>query len=325
MSLLLLSLAEIKQSITMHQAIDAMERAFIQLAKTRVKLPLRTGVSIEEKQALMLTMPAYLEEDKALGLKVISIFPHNLAQNKPSINGLILLLDANTGEAKAVMDAGYLTALRTGAISGLATKYFSVENAEHVAIIGTGAQAHTQLEAIAAVRPIKRVSVWSRNIKNANAFVEKWNDKFNIKAYETVSLAIKDADIICTATSSTEPLIQLQDLQSHVHINAIGSHSKSMREISNEVLNQSLVIVDQLEAALAESGEIMSAIAQNQLQKESIIEIGHWLLSKEPCEHSQLTVFKSVGLAIQDLSVAEVVYQHAFNNNLGSQFVLTDQ
>jgi len=323
MSLLLLSLNEIKQSITMEQAINAMEHAFMQLANNQVKLPLRTGVSIEDKQALMLTMPAYLEKDKALGLKVISIFPNNLAQNKPSINGLILLLDANTGEAKAIMDAGYLTALRTGAVSGLATKYFSIENAEHVAIIGTGAQAHTQLEAIAAVRPIKRVSVWSRNIKNANAFVEKWKNRFDIKAYETVSLAIKDADIICTATSSTEPLIQLQDLQSHVHINAIGSHSKSMREIGNDVLNQSVVIVDQLEAALAESGEIISAMDQNQLKKESIIEIGHWLLNKEPHYHNQLTVFKSVGLAIQDLSVAEIVYNHALSNSLGLQFSLT--
>ena len=322
MSIRLLSVAEIKQSITMHQAIDAMEGAFIQMAKNQVKLPLRTGVSIEDKQALMLSMPAYLEKDKALGLKVISIFPNNLAQNKPSINGLILLLDANTGEAKAIMDAGYLTALRTGAVSGLATKYFSIENAEHVAIIGTGAQAHTQLEAMAAVRPITRVSVWSRNIKNANAFVEKWENQFDIKAYETVPLAIKDADIICTATGSTEPLIQLHDLQPHVHINAIGSHSKFMREISNDVLNQSVVIVDQLSAALAESGEIISALEQTQLKKESIIEIGHWLLNKEPLYHNRLTVFKSVGLAIQDLSVAEVVYTHALNKNLGSIFQL---
>lgn len=124
MSLRLLSLNEVKQSITMNQAIAAMEKAFVQLANKQAKLPLRTGISIDEEEALTLTMPAYLAQDKALGLKVASIFPKNSTLNKPTITGFIMLLDASTGEPKALMDAGYLTALRTGAVSGLATQYF---------------------------------------------------------------------------------------------------------------------------------------------------------------------------------------------------------
>ncbi|WP_232220395.1 ornithine cyclodeaminase family protein [Legionella tunisiensis] len=173
MNLRLLSLPEVKQSITMNQAIDAMERTFLQLAKQEVRLPLRTGIPIVEENALTLTMPAYLARDKTLGLKVVSIFPNNLAKNKPSITGFIMLLDANTGEPKVLMDAAYLTALRTGAVSGLATKYFARDDANHVAIIGSGTQALTQLEAVAAVRNIKRVSLWSRNKENAEKLAKK--------------------------------------------------------------------------------------------------------------------------------------------------------
>lgn len=301
----------------MQQAIEAMENAFIQLAAAQVKLPLRTGLAIDEEQALMLTMPAFMEQEKTLGLKVVSIFPHNLEKNKPSIHGLILLLDANTGEPQALMDAGYLTALRTGAISGLATKYFSRDEASHVAIMGSGAQAYTQLEAIAAVRPITRVSVWSRHFTHAQEFARKIEDQYEVRAYDSVKTAIKDADIICTVTSSTEPFIQFQDVASPVHINAIGSHSSAMREISDAVLEHAVVIVDQVEAALAESGEIIHAVNQNKLQKESIIEIGQWLLHQDINYKERLTVFKSVGLAIQDLSVAQVVYQHAIKKELG--------
>lgn len=322
MSLRLLSLDEVKQCITMSQAITAMEKAFIQLANKQAKLPLRTGISIDEEEALTLTMPAYLAQDKALGLKVASIFPKNSALNKPTITGFIMLLDASTGEPKALMDAGYLTALRTGAVSGLATQYFSMDNSTHVAIIGSGVQAETQLEAVANVREIKEVSVWSRNIKNAEQFAEKYAHQYSIKVHERVALAVKNADIICTATGSVEPLIHLSDLKPHVHVNAIGSHTPKMKEISSEVLKNAVVIVDQLDAVMAESGEIISAVQENKIEQEDIIEIGHWLINKQPEYKKETTVFKSVGLSIQDLSVASVVYQNALNKKLGTQFSL---
>ncbi|MCE0722030.1 MULTISPECIES: ornithine cyclodeaminase family protein [Legionella] len=323
MSLRLLSLDEVKQSITMSQAIKAMEHAFIQLAKQQVKLPLRTGIIIDEEDALTLTMPAYLAQDKALGLKVASIFPKNSALNKPSITGFIMLLDASTGEPKALMDAGYLTALRTGAVSGLATQYFAVDNATHVAIIGSGVQAETQLQAVATVRDIKQVSVWSRNIQKAEQFATKFASQYAINVYDHIPDAIKNADIICTATGSTEPLIHLQDLQPHVHINAIGSHTPNMKEISSDVLRHAVVIVDQWSAVMAEAGEIISAVQKKQLKQEDVIEIGDWLIHKNTDFKNQITAFKSVGLSIQDVSVASVVYQNAMNNKLGTLFALT--
>lgn len=322
MTIKLLSSEEVKQSISMPQAIEAMETAFLQLFNQQVKLPLRTPVAIEEEQALTLTMPAYLVKDKALGLKVVSIFPNNASLDKPSINGLIILLDAQTGEAKALMEAAYLTALRTGAVSGLATKYFSAPEAKKLAIIGSGAQAKTQLEAVAAVRAIEEVSVWSRNLKNAERFADSLKDNYTVNCYDTVTKTVKDADIICTATNSTEPLIELTDIQTHAHINAIGSHNSSMREISSDVLLNGIIIADQLDAVLAESGEIIHAISQDQLDKECIIELGEWLSHKNVDYTNVLTVFKSVGLAIQDISVAEIVYQNALNNKLGIDFTL---
>jgi len=322
MSLRLLSIQDVKQSISMPQAIDAMERAFMQLAQNQVELPLRTGLAIPEEQALTLTMPAYLRQDQTLGLKVVSIFPGNVAKHKPAINGFIMLLDEKTGEPKVLMDASYLTALRTGAVSGLATKYFAHPDSSHVAIIGSGAQALTQLEAVAAVRSIKRVSIWSRNHKNAQVLADKVLGQYDVVVCDSILSAVKNADIICTATSSTEPLFSLSDIQSHVHINAIGSHSSTMREINNDILKASVVIADQLEAVLAEAGEIISAVESKQLHKEAIIQIGDWLLTKKINYQKQLTVFKSVGLAIQDLSVAQEVYKNALGDNLGTLFAL---
>lgn len=322
MSLQLLSLDEVKRSITMEQAIGAMENAFLQLAQQQVKLPLRTGITIEDQQALALTMPAYLAQDKALGLKVVSVFPNNSAHNKPVITGFIMLLDEHTGEPKALMDAGFLTALRTGAASGLATRYFARDNAAHVAIIGSGIQAQTQLEAVTAVRNIKRVSLWSRNLDNARQFAEKYTALYEINIYDSIALTVRDADIICTATGSTTPLINLHEVQPHVHINAIGAHTPEMQEISPELLGNAVVLVDQLAAVRVESGEIINAIKQQQLKPDAIIEIGTWLSEKSPDYKNQLTVFKSVGLAIQDLSVAAVVYQNAKERNLGTDFNL---
>lgn len=321
MALKLLSVSDVKQSITMIEAIEAMERAFVQLAQQKATLPLRTGVPVG-KNGLTLTMPAYLAQEQILGLKVVSIFPNNVYQNKAAIHGVILLLDATTGEPLILMDAGYLTALRTGAISGLATKYFAQDKASKVAIIGSGAQAITQLEAVAAVREIQRVFVWSRHLENAEKFAKQLESDYDIQVCKQLSSAVQEADIICTATGSSEPLIHYQDVQPHAHINAIGSHSPAMREVSEELLKEAVVIVDQIEAAGAEAGEIISAIAKGKLTKESMIEIGSWLVKKAPDYTKKLTVFKSVGLAIQDLSVAQVVYQNALKMNLGSSFKL---
>ena len=260
----------------------------------------------------MLTMPAYLGEQNALGLKVISVFLNNTAKGKPAINGVILLLNEETGEAQAIMEAGYLTAMRTGAVSGVATKYLAKENATELAIIGSGVQAMTQLEGVASVRPIKKVAIWSRNYDNARSFAQKIEGRFEVNCYQLIQDAVKNADVICTATASSEPLLRLADLKPEVHINAVGSHSPQMCEIHNDVLAEARVIVDQKDAALAEAGEIISALQEHCINQNDIMEIGALLSSNlKSKQNTKLSVFKSVGLAIQDISIAHAVYANA--------------
>lgn len=307
----------------MRDAIDVMENAFLQLAHQQVIIPLRTMVPIKTEDAVSLSMPAYLAQDQQLGIKVISLFPKNTSQKIPTINGVILLLDATTGQPKALMDATYLTALRTGAISGLATRLLAKDDATHVAIIGSGAQAITQLEAVAHVRNIERVSIWSRTQKNATVFAKQIEQQFDTQVFTTVAQAVKEADIICTATNSTEPLIQYNDIKPDIHINAIGSHTKTMREIAPDVLRHAVTVVDQIEAALSEAGEIIDAIESKIIDAHSLLEIGSLLKPASPELKKRLTVFKSVGLAIQDISIADMVYKNAIKNQVGYQYNLS--
>ena len=322
MSFMVLTQSEVQQCIDMNQAILVMEAAFKELYSHQTVLPLRTPLAVEKENALMLTMPAYLSQQNALGLKVISVFPKNIHKDKPGINGVILLLNEETGEAQAIMEAGYLTALRTGAISGLATKYLAKKDAKDLAIIGSGVQAMTQLEAVCSVRPIEKVSIWSRNFENSKNFAQKIDERFKVECHQSIQDAVKNADIICTATPSTEPLINFTDLKPGVHINAVGSHTPKMSEINNDVMAKALVVVDQLEAALSEAGEVISALQTKSIRQEDIIELGALLSTHQPKNHSRLTVFKSVGLAIQDISIAHAVYTTALKKDLGTSMSL---
>ena len=323
MNLKIFTQKEIRECITMKEAIMSMERAFKEYHSGSSILPLRTPITIAKEEALTLTMPAYLGQQEALGLKVVSIFPNNLKHDKPSINGLILLLNEHTGEAKALMEAGYLTALRTGAVSGLATQYLAKENAGHVAILGSGVQALTQLEAVLNVRPIKKISLWSRSIDNAKKMSEQLDHQhYEINCFSGISEAIGDADVICSATGATEPLIHVEDLKLGVHINAVGSHTPQMCEIDSKVLAKSLVVVDQIEAACAEAGEIVAALRDQSIIKDDLLELGAFVSGIKAKSAYQYSVFKSVGLAIQDISIANAVYLNALEKGLGTEVSL---
>lgn len=319
---MILSQREVQQCIEMKQAIIVMEEAFKAYYLRQTILPLRRPVAVEKENALMLTMPAYLSEQNALGLKVISVFPNNTAKDKPAINGVMLLLNEETGEAQAIMEAGYLTAMRTGAVSGLATKYLAKENANHVAIIGSGVQAMTQLEAVASVRPIQKVSIWSRNFEHSRGFARKIEEKYEVECHQTIHNAVEHADVICTATASVEPLIRFADLKSDVHINAVGSHTPQMCEINNDVMAKAVIVVDQLEAALSEAGEVISALQEQCIRQEDIKELGALVHANQMPNKGRLTVFKSVGLAIQDISIAHAVYMNALKKGLGTSLSL---
>lgn len=323
MSLRILTARDIKKILTMQEVIAVMKEAFIQLASGNVCMPLRTAIPIPKHQAVTLCMPTYISSTEQLGVKIVTLFPNNPQRGLPSIHGLVFLFNAQTGQPEALLDGSLLTALRTGAVSGLATDLLARPDASSVAIIGSGVQARTQLEAIACVRKIKQIWIYSRNPANAELFAQEvTNDKnisASIKVTHSAHEATKEADIICTATASTTPLIDIMDVRPGVHINAIGSHTEQMCEIGTKLVSQSKIIVDLRSAALAEAGEIIQSIRAGTLKENAISELGEVILDPTLGRTSpeQTTFFKSVGVAIQDISIADYTLKAAQKINQG--------
>lgn len=305
----ILSGSDIKKIITMGDAIDAMKSAFLAVSEHAVTMPLRTPIKVDKYDAMSLFMPAYLQNEDQLGIKIVSINPHNQEKNIPSINGVIVLLDAKTGQVKAILDAEYLTALRTGAASGLATELFAKKDAKNVAILGSGAQAHTQLQAVITTRPIEKIQVWSRSKSNAELFAKHYADNYQVTVHDSPQQACFDADVVCAATSSVDPIIYRSDVPGHCHINAIGSHTAKHAELASDLLSEATVYVDQISAAMAEAGEVIQAVNHGVITTDDLIEIGTRVNSDNSAQQNTLTVFKSVGLAAQDIAVAEKVYE----------------
>jgi len=323
MKLIILTKEDVANVLTMQDTIEAMRHCFMQLGANQTIIPLRTAINIPQTDAVSLFMPAFMPKDQQLGIKIVSSFPMNTQKHIPSITGAILLLNSQTGEPKALIEASLLTALRTGAASGLATDIFAKDDAKHLAIIGSGVQAKTQLEAVLAVRKISKVSIFSRNKRNAETFAATMKTKFqtvNFSVYDKVKMAAEDADIICTATNSTEPLLYSDYLKQNCHINAIGSHSRKMKEIDISVLRQAKIIVDQRSAAIAEAGEIIEGLENNVVHESDLIELGDALNKPHEQERlkNSLTLFKSVGLAIQDLAAAERALERAIREKIGT-------
>src|SRR6478609_3535210 len=238
--------ADIREKVTMQQAIELMKEAFVQLSNDSATVPVRTVIPTADSSGRTLYMPSYSPVHQLFGLKMVSVFDNNRQKNLPVIQGNLLIMDGTNGRPLALLEAEHLTALRTGAASGLATDLLARKDASVLAIFGTGAQAETQLEGIVSVRQIKQVIVFGRTADHVTAFCTRMSKTFNIEVRPTKSPhELYQADIICTATTSSVPLFELNQLKSGVHINGIGSYIASMREIPSNVIKNSILIVDQ--------------------------------------------------------------------------------
>lgn len=299
--------ADIQKRISMPVAIDMMRSAFLQLSSDSAVVPVRTVIESRDHTGRVLFMPSYSAEFGLFGLKMVSVFHNNEAINLPAIQGKMLLMDGVTGTPLAVLDAEYLTALRTGAASGLATDLLARKNAEVLALFGTGVQAITQLEGVLAVRAISELMVYGKTERSTEAFCNDVRARLSCTVRAGQPQDLKRADIICTATTSTSPLFEIDQLKPGVHINGIGSYKPTMQEIGSSVITRSILVVDQREAALTEAGDIMIPIEQGLLTKDHIhAELGEVIsgFRKGRTDESQVTVFKSVGNALQDLAIA---------------------
>lgn len=329
MKLRVLSAADLRQALPMKEAVEGMKVAFAQLSQQQAIVPLRARVEVARRNGVSLIMPAYLTETDDLGVKVVSVFPQNAERDEPIIYAMVLVLDAQNGRPLAMMEGGTLTAIRTGAGSGAATDLLARSDSRVVAILGSGVQARTQLEAVCTVRSIEEVRVYSPNQAHAAAFVEAMAGQgpipSQIRSVSDPNTAVQDADIICAATTSSTPVFEHAALKPGAHINGVGSYLPTMQEIDAATVQQALVVVDSREAVLAEAGDLLIPISQGIIDPSHIYaELGEIAAGLKPgrTSETQITFFKSVGVAVQDAISGRIALQIAEAQDLGQLVTL---
>jgi alanine dehydrogenase len=327
MRLRILSSKDIRQALSMRQAIEAMKRAFAQLSSGQADVPLRTVLDVPRQNGITLFMPGYLAADEQMAVKVVSVFNDNPARGLPLIHALVVVVDATTGAPVAVMDGTYLTALRTGAASGAATDLLARQDARTAAIFGAGAQGHTQLEAVCAVRPIQEGWIYDISPERAAAYAAEMSQQLSlpVKAAATPTEAVRQADVICTATTSSSPVFQDGDVQPGTHINAVGAYTPQMQEIPPETVLRAKVVIDHHESSMAEAGDILIPLGQGLMTEDHIYaELGEIAAGNKPGRTSpeEITLFKSVGVAVQDVAAASTVLAAAQRLGLGTEAAL---
>lgn len=320
---------QVKALVTMPEAIDLMKVAFRDLARGAAQSPLRTPVDVDK--GVTLVMPAYVPSAAALGLKVVSVFGGNQSLGLPTINSVVTLVDDATGQPLAIMDGGYLTALRTGAVSGASTDLLARPESATLVVIGTGAQAVTQAAAVCAVRPIERLLVVARSAKSGNRFLEAlradWPDLVDrTSIVQEAGPAVREADVICTATSSATPVFDDADVQPGTHINGVGSFTPAMQEVPAATVRRAVVVVDELAPALEEAGDLIIPLKEGEISERHLHrELGHLVLGDVTGRTAKddVTFFKSVGNAVQDMVTARAAYDAALKAGMGQDIQLT--
>jgi ornithine cyclodeaminase len=323
MKVLIVNQSEVRQLLPMAECIDVMADAFRALANGEAILPLRPVLWLPEKYGALGMMPSYLGDIQAMGLKVVSVFPHNHGTEYDSHIGAVMLYETKHGQLLSIIDASAITAIRTAAVSGLATRLLAREDAGDVAILGSGVEARTHLAAMLAVREVRRVRVWSRNGEHSQYFAEKASKRHDlrIEAVTTAQEAVDGADIICTTTSAPEPILLGEWIAPGAHVNAVGSSVAFTRELDTAAVVKSRLYVDRRESTINEAGDFLFPKQEGAIGDDHIVgEIGELLLGTVAGRQSadEITLFKSLGLAIEDLAAANYIYKKALETGTGT-------
>lgn len=317
----IITAADIEKNITIAEAISAAEEAYIKLATEKAIMPIRTVTDYGEKKPSILYKPSFTTDDNIAVVKLLSLIKERTENTLVTINGMVTVFDTNRNDVLAIMDAAYLTALRTGAAAALATKLMARKDAKVLAIFGAGAQAYTHIKALLAVRDIKEVIVYdifpSATEKLINHFSYLTDVKFTKGESKDDLLR---ADIISTVTTSSNALFSAENVKPGTHINGIGSYTPQMREIPNEIFPKARVFVDHKESSFSESGDIIDPLNLGLLNDSNYCgEIAQVLLGNTIARESDddITIFKSVGIAVQDHTVASYIYNKSMADNFG--------
>jgi len=326
--MLILTADDVRKALPMNEAIQAMKDAYASLSSGTAVVPLRTRLPIPNSEALSLFMPAFVssQDGNALAIKVVSLFPTNPARGLAFIQAAVLVFDAETGRAMALLEGSSLTAIRTGAAGGAAIDLLSRADSKVAAIFGAGAQGRTQLEAACTVRKIETAFIFDADIGKANSFAEEMRGKGlitnDIRVASNAREAIENADIICTATTATKPVFDNKDLKAGTHISAVGSYTADMQEVPAETIQRAKVVVDSRSASLEEAGDLIQPIRAGLFDESHIhAELGEIVLGRKAGRQSQdeITYFKSVGIAVQDAMAAQVALNNARKMNIGKE------
>ena len=326
MDVLVLNGEQVAQLLPMPECIKVMRDALAALARGEALVPLRTVMRVPGVSGFLGLMPGYISprhgQEGALGLKAVSVFPGNASRGIDTHQGAVLLFEADTGRLSALLDGAAITAIRTAAVSGVATDVLARPDASELAILGAGVQARTHIEAIAAVRPLRRVRIWSRNPERAAVLASELRRRFGfpIEAAPSAEAAVREADLVATVTASPEPILKREWLKDGVHINAVGSSIPTSREIDTATMVAARLFVDRRESALAEAGDLLIAMREDAVTGDHIqAELGEVIIGKNPGRRSpgELTLFKSLGIAVEDVASAAYLVRRARETGTG--------
>lgn len=320
--MIILSRKDIQETITMAEAIDVVREAYVAASTGKVKMPVRTGIEVDQ-ESVALFMPAFRMDTHGIGLKVVTVFPGNRARQLPTIHAVVLYVDPATGVPAAVLEGGYITGLRTGAAGGLAADLLAPKGARVAAVIGAGVQGWFQLNALCTVRPITQVWIVDVNRSAAERLAQRASAELRVRAAvaDTAESAVTVADVIITATTSHQPVFDGRAVRRGAHITAIGAFTPAMRELDDESLRRcDRIFVDSRDAVWAEAGDLIIPrnagwFSEDRVNGE-IGEVAAGLVPGRRAEH-EVTLFKSVGVAVLDLAVAEAVVSRARAAHIG--------
>lgn len=323
----LLNEAQVKSLLPMGDLIQAMEDALARFSAGDVVQPVRTVLSVGPTKAFFGVMPAYMPQPARLGAKLVTVFNGNEARGLPSHLATILLLDPDTGSLVAILDGRYITEARTAAVSAVSARHLARPHASVLAIVGTGVQARSHLEALAEVRPLTDVRVWSPRASSRDRFVAEMTPhaRAPLAAAGSAEEAVRGADLIVLATSSTTPVIDHRWVTEGAHVMAVGACRPDQREMDPELVARSRLYVDSRTAALAESGDVVMGIREGRFADTHLVgEVGQVVLGRAPTRGSdrEVTIFKSLGMAVEDVVAADLVFRRAVERGAGGELSL---
>ena len=317
---------DVESILTINDTISVLEKSFIELSRKQVNMTDRDVFVLEDKNGWFGIMTAHMKNMAALGTKLVTVFPKNIEINKPTTQAVISLIDVNTGELIGIIDGSLITGMRTGATTGIATKYLSKKNSSKLSILGSGFQSKFQLMAICSVRNIKEIFINSPSIDSKSEYIHELEDLLDIPIIIEKNITkLLNTDILVTSTTSPIPLFDGNLLDNGIHINCIGAHTKETREVDLRTIEKSKVVVDERSTALREAGELIIPLQNGEITDKIIYaELAEIVSGQKPgrITDDEITLFKSMGLSLEDISTAKFVFDKAIEKGLGQNITL---